>query len=686
MYHKTLLSPLKLTDTLILKNRMIKSPQSTMYWDDDYFMSDRVIDFYESIAQGGVGLLILAGILWYPAHPGGIYGALYDDKYLPGMKKFVERMHRHNCPVFCQFHHTGPSSPSDDKGGRPFGPSRLEQEDMASPLPYLHATRELSLEEIEEHKRRYVDAAVRAREAGFDGVEVHGAHGYFLASFLSRVWNRRTDQYGIQSFESRTRLMVEIMEGIRERCGEDFPIGVRINGEEYGAKGAMTLEESREIAKILEKAGACYISVSGYGFGPLPMTYVPDYFPYPEPEDHMKPYMDRYRGDGVYACSAEEIRKVVNVPVVAVGRMDEDKAERILSQGKADLIALGRTLWADPEFPNKVRDGRIEDIVRCTRCATCEDPPRGARRCRVNPSMGRERELNIEPARKFKKVMVIGGVPAGREAARVASLRGHAVTLVEKDSRLGGRLFLASMIKGSDVEDVKPVISYLTRQVTERSGINIRLNTAGTVELIAGERPDAVIVATGGTYALPDIPGIQRWNVQGVKTMSKLAALPLRILGPDRLNELSRLAMPIGSRITIVGGQIEGIQGAVFLKKRGKDVAVLEASDHIGEGIPPRYMERAAAWLRKNDVSISTGITLRAIDKGGVHYLDAQGRECCRESDFVLVLTRQTPDHSLADSIRNLVPEVHVIGSANGAASSLIVHAIAEGRTVGVQL
>ena len=196
MYHKTLLSPLKLTDTLILKNRMIKSPQSTMYWDDDYFMSDRVIDFYESIAQGGVGLLILAGILWYPAHPGGIYGALYDDKYLPGMKKFVERMHRHNCPVFCQFHHTGPSSPSDDKGGRPFGPSRLEQEDMASPLPYLHATRELSLEEIEEHKRRYVDAAVRAREAGFDGVEVHGAHGYFLASFLSRVWNRRTDQYG----------------------------------------------------------------------------------------------------------------------------------------------------------------------------------------------------------------------------------------------------------------------------------------------------------------------------------------------------------------------------------------------------------------------------------------------------------------------------------------------------------
>ena len=557
---------------------------------------------------------------------------------------------------------------------------------MASPLPYLHATRELTLEEIEEHKRRYIDAAARAKEAGFDGVEVHAAHGYFLASFLSRVWNRRTDQYGIQSYENRTRLMVEIIDGIRERCGEDFPIGVRINGEEFGAKGGMTLEESKEIAKILEKKGVCYISVSGYGFGPLPMTYLPDYFPYPEPEDYMKPYMDRYKGDGVYAYCAEEIKKVVNVPVVAVGRMDEDKAERILSQGKADLIALGRTLWADPEFPNKVRDGRIDDIVRCTRCATCEDPPRGARRCRVNPAMGREKELEIKPADTFKKVMVIGGGPAGMECARVAALRGHHVTLVEKASRLGGRLFLASMIKGSDVEDVKPVIKYLTRQITERSGVDLRLNTKGTVELVAKERPDVVVVATGGTYALPVIPGVNRWNVQGVKTMSKLAALPLRILGPDRLNELSKLALPLGSRITIIGGQIEGIQGAVFLKKRGKNVAVLETADHIGEGIPPRYMERAAAWLKKKEVPISTGVTLEYIDKEGVHYRDNQGRECCRKSDFVLILTRQTPDHSLADSIRNLVPEVHVIGSANGAASSLIVHAIAEGRTLGVKL
>ena len=686
MYHKHLLSPLKLSNSLTLKNRMIKSPQSTMYWDDEYFMSDRVIDFYESIAEGGVGLIILAGILWYPAHPGGIYGALYDDKYLPGMKRFVERMHKHNCPVFCQFHHTGPSSPTDDKGDRPFGPSRLEQEEMASPLPYLHATRELSLEEIEEHKRRYIDAAARAKEAGFDGVEVHGAHGYFLASFMSRIWNRRTDQYGIQSIENRTRLMVEIMQGIRERCGDDFPIGVRINAEEFGAKGSMTLEESKEIAKVLEKAGACYISVSGYGFGPLPMTYVPDYFPYPEPEAYMKPFMDRYKGDGVYAYGAAEIKKVVQVPVIAVGRMDEDKAERLLTQGKADLIALGRTLWADPQFPNKVRDGRFDDIVRCTRCATCEDPPRAARRCRVNAAMGREKAVELVHTQHPKKLFVVGGGPAGMEAARVASLRGHDVTLFEKSGRLGGRLFLASMIKGSDIEDVKPVISYLTHQINERSGVTVRLNTEVTAELIAREKPDAVILAPGGNYALPDIPGIHRWNVKGVKSMAKLAALPLRIFGPDMLNELTKFVLPLGSKITIIGGQIEGIQGAVFLKKRGKKVTVLEASDHIGEGIPPRYMERAASWLKEKEVAIHTEVRCTHVDKDGVHYVDKHGVQQCSPAHSVLVLTRQTPNTQLADALKPFVSEVHVIGSANGAASSLIVHAIAEGRTIGTTI
>lgn len=685
-YHKHLLSPLKLTPTLTLKNRIVKSPQSTMYWGEGYTMTDRVINFYESIAKGGTGLIVLAGILWYPAHPGGIYGALYDDEYIPGMKRLVEAVHKHNATIFCQFHHTGPSSPSDEKGGRPFGSSTLEQEELPSPLPYLHATRGVTLEELEMHKTRYIEAAVRAHAAGFDGVEVHGAHGYFLESFLSRVWNRRTDQYGPDSMETRTRLMVEIIRGIKDRLGEDYPVGVRINAEEFGTPYGMTLAESTQIAKILEGAGACYISVSGYGFGPIPMTYVPDYFPYPEPEDYMKPHMERYLGDGLYASSAERIKQHVRVPVVAVGRLDEVKGERLLAQGKADLIAYGRMLWADPEFPNKLRDGRIADIARCNRCATCEDPPRDARRCRVNPAMGRELELAVSQAKDFKKVLVIGGGPAGMEAARTAALRGHQVTLCDSASRLGGRLWLASMIKGSDVEDVQPLLRYLIHQVSERSGVEVRLNTKVTPELVSSMKPDAVVVATGGEYALPALEGIRRWNVQGVKSLSKLAALPLRVFGPDRLNALSRLVLPIGSRIVILGGQIEGIQGAVFLAKRGKQVVVLEPSEQVGEGIPPRYRERALAWLKRKDVPIHTGVTWKRIDKEGVHFTDAAGVAQCLPCHSVLVLTRQTPSTGLADAIRHLTPEVRVIGSANGAASSLIVHAMAEGRAAGVAL
>lgn len=685
-YHKQLLSPLKLSDSLVLKNRIVKSPQSTMYWDADYFMSDRVVNFYESIAEGGSGLVMLAGILWYPAHPGGIYGALYDDKYLPGMKRLVEAVHRHKAHIFCQFHHTGPSSPCDPEGGRPFGSSTLEQEELASPLPYLHATRGVSCEEMEEHKRRYIAAAVRAKQAGFDGVEVHAAHGYFLQSFLSRVWNRRTDEYGPQSIENRTRFMREIIEGIKKETGEDFPVGVRLNGEEFSTPYGMTVAESVEIAKALEKTGVCYISVSGYGFGPLPMTYVPDYFPYPEPEEHMKPYMERYQGDGVFAHAAAQIKKQVQVPVIAVGRMDEVRGERLLEQGKADLIAFGRTLWADPQFPNKLRDGRLDDIVRCTRCATCEDPPRDARRCRVNPAMGLELEMTIRPASDFKNVLVVGGGPAGMEVARVASLRGHNVTLCEKDSRLGGRLWLASMIKGSDVEDVKPVITYLTHQLTERSAVNVRLGTQVTPQFISREKPDVVVLATGGTYALPDIPGIRRWNVQGVKSLSRLAALPLRVFGPDTLNDLTKFLLPIGKRIVILGGQIEGIQGAVFLAKRGKRVTVLEQSDEVGQGIPPRYRERALAWLRRMNVPVLTGVTWKNVSSRGVLYTTKDKEECLAPCHSVLVLSRQTPSKDLAEAIGSLVPEVHVIGSANSAASSLIVNAIAEGRALGVKL
>ena len=283
-FHK-LLSPLSLGSGLTLKNRMIKAPQSSWFFEDDGSAGDRVIDFYEAIAAGGVGLVIVSAITWRSDHPAGAYGALHDDRFLPGMKCLVERCHAHGCPVFCQLHHSGASAMTGHGGGLPIGPSDLGPDEIPCPPPVGKPTRGLTAEEIAEDKELYFKAAERAKAAGFDGIEVHCAHGYYLESFVSRVWNRRDDQYGPQSLENRTRLPLEIIAGLRERLGADYPLGLRMNGQEWGADKGLTIAETVAIAKIFEGAGVRYISVSGYGFGPLPFRYLPDYWPYPEPEE-----------------------------------------------------------------------------------------------------------------------------------------------------------------------------------------------------------------------------------------------------------------------------------------------------------------------------------------------------------------------------------------------------------------
>ena len=685
-FHK-LLSPLSLGSGLTLKNRMIKAPQSSWFFEDDGSAGDRVIDFYEAIAAGGVGLVIVSAITWRSDHPAGAYGALHDDRFLPGMKRLVERCHAHGCPVFCQLHHSGASAMTGHGGGLPIGPSDLGPDEIPCPPPVGKPTRGLTAEEIAEDKELYFKAAERAKAAGFDGIEVHCAHGYYLDSFVSRVWNRRDDQYGPQSLENRTRLPLEIIAGLRERLGADYPLGLRMNGQEWGADRGLTIAETVAIAKIFEGAGVRYISVSGYGFGPLPFRYLPDYWPYPEPEEHMKPYLKDFMGDGLLIPAAAAIKQAVNIPVIAVGRLDEAKAEKILEEGKADLVAFGRVLWADPEFPRKVAEGRIEDIVRCTRCGTCEDPPVGRpRRCRVNPAMGRESLFAIRPAEKKKKVVVIGGGPAGMETARVAALRGHDVTLFEKSSRLGGKLPLAAMIKGVEVEDVRPIISYLTTQVGKLN-IKVRLGEEATVSKILAEKPDAVVIATGGLYRLPSLKGVENRNVAGVNSLSKQVKLPLLVFGPELLNKLTKLFLPIGKRVAIIGGQIEGLQGAVFLRKRGREVTVLEPSETFGKGIPPRYLDRLKPWLAKKDVQLLGGVTCDQITDQGVVITTKDNQRKLIEADTVMVLLSQEPDTSLLEALKGSVKEVLCAGSVNGAqVGSLIVNAIEDGRRIGCNL
>jgi 2,4-dienoyl-CoA reductase (NADPH2) len=678
-----LFSPIKV-GSLTLKNRIVKAPQSSEYWLEGQMITNRVIDLYEGIAEGGASMILIGAILFQPAEPElpFLFGGISDDRHIPGMTELASAVHKHDCHVLVQLHHPGPAPISPTYV--PLASTTLTVDQV--PLDYCVATHGVSIDEMEKMKADYIEAAVRAQKAGFDGVECHSANGYFLLSFLSRAWNYRTDEYGPQSMENRTRLHREIITGIRERCGKDFVIGVRINGQEFGHPNAITPAEAAEAGVLLEAAGADYISVTGYGYGKIPMQYVADYWPYPEPDDFMKPYIKRFK-TGLMVPAAEAVKKAVKVPVITVGRLDEELGEDILRDGKADLILFGRPLWADHELPNKLAAGRQDDIVRCCRCATCEDPQDGPRRCRVNPALGREKELAIVPAPVKKKVLVVGAGPAGMEVARVAALRGHDVTLYERSGHLGGKLHLAAMLKGTEFDDVSTIIEYLSTQV-KALPIAIKTGVEVDKQVVLDAKPDVVVLAVGGLYALPEgIPGMLGSNVAGVASLAQAAELPLRLLGANAVGKLSNIALPgVGKNVVIVGGQIEGLQGAVFLKKRGRKVTVLEESDTLGGRMPPRYLKRTLPWLAKEGVEVLTGVHCDEVTKDGVRISLKDGSTRALAADTVMVLLPPNANDLLRNSLSDAAPEIHCVGCGNGVDSSLIINALTEARELGCRI
>lgn len=682
MKYPLLFSPISLSPACTLKNRIVKTGQSTWRWNPDGSAENSAAeDLYENIAKGGAAGIIIGGCAIEDTP--GIYIGLWHDKFLPGLRHFTDKIHKYDCKVFAQFHHSGPAA-WPKLGALPISSSTLTIDEIPMKPPLANPCREMTLAEIREKQEQIVEACVRADKGGFDGMEIHVAHGYLLNSFVSHIWNKRTDEYGAQNVENRTRVVREIFEMARSACSKDFILGVRMNGREYGAKGAITIEEAMENAKAFEKAGAQFINVAGYGYGEAPFRYCPDYFPYPEPDGFMLPYMEAYKGKGLWTDSAAQIKKVVNVPVITAGRMNEDLAEKVLADGDADIIGIGRGLWADPDLPRKVLENRPEDIVRCTRCASCEDPVTQPRICRVNPSLGREKEMDMSPAKTPKKVMVIGGGPAGMEAARVAKLRGHDVVLYDKKSELGGRIKLASMIKGCDVENVMPIYEYLTTQI-KKLNIPVKLNTEVTKQVIEREKPDAVVLATSSEYFVPEIPGIHSSKVLTIKQLAKQVAFPMKLFRPALLTKLTHIFLPVGKKVVVLGGQIEGVQGSVFLKKRGRDVTIVEESDKYGEGIPERYMQRIVPWFRKKNIQVLLNTKVEEITKDGVK-INQNGQISYLKCDNVMVLMPQRANHAFADEIKSIVPEVYEVGSALGAENGLLKHALYDGRKIGCQL
>jgi 2,4-dienoyl-CoA reductase (NADPH2) len=633
--------------------------------------------FFEALARGGVGIIHIGS---FDVEPMNRHFQLHagDDKSIPGLAELTKVIHKYGCPTFLTLLHHGYTTHSWAEGYEAVSSSALALDGMGNPQPV--PPRALTLAEVEETVDEFAKAAERAAKAGFDGVEISGATDHLINSFLSRAWNKREDDYGPQSLQSRSRFMVEIVQAIKKRLGQDFPVSVFINGAEYGVAEGTTLEEAQGFARILEKAGADAIQIRAYGYGIYAIPLSPEQLFHPElPKDFKAEGFDAsHYGKGALVPLAAAVKKVVSIPVTTVARIDPVMGEQILRDDKADLIGMTRRLIADPELPNKIASGRLDDIVPCTACMGCITTVMSTEegsRCRINAAMGSKEDYTIKPADKKKKVMVVGGGPAGMEAARVAALRGHDVTLYEKEPKLGGLLPMAALLKGVEIEDIPAIVRYLETQIT-KLGVKVRLGKEVNLSLIEEIRPDVVILATGRTPVIPEISGINRRKVVSAAELHRKVKAYLRFFGPKTLRWLTKFWMPLGKKVVIIGSDMPGCELAEFLIKRGRKVAIVETAEQLGGGSTEMAVVHILGWLEKKGAVVLTGVKYEEITDKGLTITTREGKRQILEADTIIPALPLTPNTVLLRNLKGKAPEIY---SVDVSKPDLIRSAIAEG-------
>ena len=670
------------------KNRILKTGSSPGFypWEGGH-IQQKAIDYYEALAKGGSGLVTVgAAPLGVPP---GIGYLMDDDKFLPGMIKLAQAIHACDCPAFVQMFHLGPMVPVflSRMGHQSVAASSLSKDEL--PIPTFAVAKELSIEEINGIVHDFVDQADRIKRAGFDGIELNAACNHLLNSFLSRAWNKRNDEYGEGSMEDRARIVVDIIKEIKARNGNDFCIVALINGAEPGLDKGITIGEAKEIARILEAAGAdaLHVRAEFYNRPEDPVmrdsTQFPDIALYPEVPFPVGPCIDTSRhGAGGWVPLAAEVKKAVSIPVIAIGRLDLETGEKLLRRRAVDFISFNRRLLADHELPNKVAQGRLDDITPCTGCLTCFDNNENANPplCQVNASNGKEKEYEIRPAEHKKRVLVIGGGPAGMETARIAAQRGHEVILYEKHNKLGGSLPVAAMVKGFDREDILSLIHYLSVQVA-KMGVDIRLGQAADRKTVEEIKPDVVIIATGGIHDIPEIPGIDGPDVVTGEALHRRVKGFLKFFNARTLRWLSRFWLPIGKRVVIIGGNIQGCQTAEFLVKRGRSVTIVDTADEIGEGLLHVFVKpHLLMWMKSKGVTIIPSVKYERITARGLVIKTKDGEEKTIECDTIVTALPLLPDSNLREQLKDSAREVYSIGDCNE--PRLIVNAIADGSRV----
>jgi len=672
--YKHLLSPGKL-GPIDLRNRIILSPMGDNFSDPEGYCTEQLQAYYEARAAGGAGLIIMGVVsIAFPHGTAEPYQcAVSDDKYIPGLAKLAERVHKHGAKIAMQIQHGGKVAARDLAEGRDLWvPSvpRMTKNDIMSALTEAElgkfissqrrdsnpVIRVMDKDDIAQMIEWFAAAAERAERAGFDGVEIHAAHNYIIAGFLSPYHNQRDDEYG-GSFENRVRFMREVIQAVRARVSPNFGVWVRIDAYEMHTEGGITLEEAKKVAKIADEEGMHAIAVSAYAsihkgshFTDAPLVQKP----------------------AGYLDWAAQIKATVNTPVIALGRIEPEVGNKAIADGHCDFIAMGRKLLADPELPNKLIAGKPETIRPCIYCYVCVSQIFINERikCAANPFTGQEFQKVLLPSTSTQHVVIVGGGPAGMEAARIAHLRGHKVTLIERSNRLGGTLFFAALAYPEN----GVLLDNLTAQVKELD-IDIRYNTEATPELLKSLNADHVFVATGAKRDAPNIPGADMKHVWSgdelrrlmtgdraeeiAKNKLSLAQRTMMLAGSlsgatnsrDALKGLSKLWMPLGKNVVIVGGGLVGLELAEFLIERGRHVTVLEPGPSLGAELSIVRRWRVLDNLNDHKVPMLTHCQVTSIDKGQVHYLDKDANKQHVAADSVVLAVGASPDHSFADSL-----------------------------------
>jgi len=615
---KHLFTPFQIKN-LTLKNRIVLPPLASFLIEKGGAVTDRAVEHYRRRAAGGPAMVIMEACAVSPEGVVSENQARIDsDRLIEGLFRIAAAIRAEGAVPAIQIHHAGRQTSAKVIKRLPLAPSPL-------PCPAIRGdVAPLTVGQIQDLIKKFADAAVRSREAGFELLEIHGAHGYLINQFLSRYSNIREDGYG-GDIAGRTRFARDIISEIRNRLGPSFPISFKISAQEFVPDG-LTVEESIDILKLLVAAGIDAIQVSAGNDS--------------TPEWVCQPM---FMQKACLAESAAAIKKALKIPVMAVGRINDPwTADNIIAKDMADLVCIGRGLMADPEMPIKAQEGRFDEIRTCIACNTCMQSiyRKGRLECLVNPALGREQEMQIVPATQPKKVMVVGGGPGGLNTAWVAAKRGHEVHLYEKQSYLGGQLVPGS--KTAYKREMQSLINFQKRQA-ELNGVVCHLGQEVTAQTVQEENPDVVILATGSRPILPTIEGIDEASVVTFDV----------VLDGDVQEKKTTV---------IIGGGSTGCEVAYHLSEMGSAVTIVELMPKIGGDIEAVTKKLLIRKLKENNVRILTEHRLLRVGKNSLVVAGPDGSEKVIEAQRVVVAIGIRQDDTIHQQIKSLGYETHVIG------------------------